>query len=191
MSNICVSSQEEKFIFVVDKYITHHRDSVNNNIFYRKLYVLFAGYHLKYFYSRAQYRNSCYHVDNIMQMFMGVVSTLKAPLLRQLANSDTLLHCLNSLVNYISGNLDEAEHIYADLLAQYEKKRIARSLAYTPPGSVVRKRLWGSGYVLDRGWQSDIKAVVSRKTLPGIKKAGATGLVSCLAGLFYCGLTYQ
>lgn len=68
-----------------------------------------------------------------MQMFMGVVSTLKAPLLRQLASSDTLLHCLNSLVNYISGNLDEAEHIYADLLAQYEKKRIARSLAYTPP----------------------------------------------------------
>jgi hypothetical protein len=28
--------------------------------------------------------------------------------------------------------LDEAEHIYADLLAQYEKKRIAGSLAYTP-----------------------------------------------------------
>ncbi|MCD2510709.1 hypothetical protein, partial [Enterobacter kobei] len=111
------------------------------NNFYRKLYVLFAGYHLKYFYSRAQYRNSCYHVDNIMQMFMGVVSTLKAPLLRQLANSDTLLHCLNSLVNYISGNLDEAEHIYADLLAQYEKKRIAGSLAYTPPVSVIRKRL--------------------------------------------------
>lgn len=50
MSNICVSSQEEKFIFVVDKYITHHRDSVNSNIFYRKLYVLFAGYHLKYFF---------------------------------------------------------------------------------------------------------------------------------------------
>ena len=141
MSNIFVSSQEEKFIFVVDKYITQHRDSVNNNAFYRNLYVLFAGYHLKYFYSRAQYRNSCYHVDNIMQMFMGVVSTLKAPLLRQLANSDTLLHCLNSLVNYISGNLDEAEHIYADLLAQYEKKRIAGSLAYTPPGSVIRKRL--------------------------------------------------
>ncbi|KEJ67333.1 hypothetical protein AC30_3110 [Escherichia coli 3-020-07_S3_C2] len=44
-------------------------------------------------------------------------------------------------MNYISGNLDEAEHIYADLLAQYEKKRIARSLAYTPPGTVVRKRL--------------------------------------------------
>ncbi|EAS1184834.1 hypothetical protein CFD74_21785, partial [Salmonella enterica] len=135
------SSQEEKFIFVVDKYITHHRNSVNNNNFYRKLYVLFAGYHLKYFYSRAKYRNSCYHVDNIMQMFMGVVSTLKTTLLRQLANSDTLLHCLNSLVNYISGNLDEAEHIYADLLAQYEKKRIARSLAYKPSGSVVRKRL--------------------------------------------------
>ncbi len=129
MSAINVLSQEEKFIHVVDKFITHNHNGVNNNVFYKKLYVLFAGYHLKYFYSRAQYRNSCYHVDNIMQMFMGVVSTLKTPLLRQLANSDTLLHCLNSLVNYISGNLDEAEHIYADLLAQYEKKRIARSLA--------------------------------------------------------------
>ena len=75
-----------------------------------------------------------------MQMFTGVVSTLNTTLLRKLANSDTLLHCLNSLVNYISGNLDEAEHIYADLLAQYEK-RITGSLAYTPPGLVVRKRL--------------------------------------------------
>lgn len=41
MSIICVSSQEEKFIFVVDKYITHHRDSVNNNIFYRKTLCAF------------------------------------------------------------------------------------------------------------------------------------------------------
>ncbi|MGJ7660700.1 hypothetical protein ACSF6B_00040 [Escherichia coli] len=89
MSNICASSQEEKFIFVVDKYITHHRDSVNNNIFYRKLYVLFAGYHLKYFYSQgAISRMRVITFDNIMQMFMGVVSTLKAHLcFRQLANS--------------------------------------------------------------------------------------------------------
>ncbi len=141
MNAVCVLSQEEKFIRVVDKYITHYHNSVNNNTFYKKLYVLFVGYHLKYFYSRAQYRNSCYHVDNIMQMFTGVVSTLNATLLRQLANSDTLLHCLNSLVNYISANMDEAEHIYADLLSQHEKKRIAGSLAYTPPGSVIRKRL--------------------------------------------------
>ena len=141
MSAINVLSQEEKFIHVVDKFITHNHSSVNNNAFYKKLYILFAGYHLKYFYSRAEYRNSCYHVDNIMQMFTGVVSTLNTTLLRKLANSNTLLHCLNSLVNYISGNLDEAEHIYADLLAQYEKKRIAGSLAYTPPGSVIRKRL--------------------------------------------------
>ncbi|AWV25814.1 hypothetical protein CD187_06015 [Citrobacter youngae] len=141
MSTIDFLSQEEKFIHVIDKYITHRYNSVKNNDFYRSFYVLFAGYHLKYFYSRAQYRNSCYHVDNIMQMFTGVVSTLNTTLLRQLTNSNTLLHCLNSLVNYISGNLDEAEHIYADLLAQYEKKRITGSLAYTPPGSVIRKRL--------------------------------------------------
>lgn len=76
MSAINVLSQEEKFIHVVDKFITHNHSSVNNNAFYKKLYILFAGYHLKYFYSRAEYRNSCYHVDNIMQMFTGVVSTL-------------------------------------------------------------------------------------------------------------------
>ena len=101
MSAIDVLSQEEKFIHVVDKFITHHHNSVNNNVFYKKLYVLFAGYHLKYFYSRAQYRNSCYHVDNIMQMFTGVVSTLNTTLLRKLANSNTMLHCQKSLVNYI------------------------------------------------------------------------------------------
>lgn len=80
-----------------------------------------------------------------MQMFMGVVSTLKAPLLRQLANSDTLLHCLNSLVNYISGNLDEAEHIYADLLAQYERNalHVLWLIHHRDPwsGKAVRQRI--------------------------------------------------
>lgn len=90
MSAINVLSQEEKFIHVVDKFITHNHNGVNNNVFYKKLYVLFAGYHLKYFYSRAQYRNSCYHVDNIMQMFMGVVSTLKTLCS---GNSQTVTHC--------------------------------------------------------------------------------------------------
>ncbi|MDY8707900.1 hypothetical protein UY900_22420 [Escherichia coli] len=31
MSAINVLSQEEKFIHVVDKFITHHHNSVNNN----------------------------------------------------------------------------------------------------------------------------------------------------------------
>ena len=59
---------------------------------------LFAGYHLKYFYSRAQYRNSCYHVDNIiMQMFTRVVSTLTQLCSGSLQTAIHLLHCLNSL----------------------------------------------------------------------------------------------
>lgn len=36
MSAIDVLSQEEKFIHVVDKFITHHHNSVNNNVFYKK-----------------------------------------------------------------------------------------------------------------------------------------------------------
>ncbi|HEC7691653.1 TPA: hypothetical protein R4A09_004204 [Salmonella enterica subsp. enterica serovar Kiambu] len=141
MRNNGTLTQEEKFIRVIDKYILRHREQANNNEFYRKFYMLFVGYHLKYFYARAQYSNSCFHVDNIMQMFIGVVSCLNGNLLRQLTSGGSLLQSLNSLVNFISKDPDEAERIYADLLAQYEKKRIARSLAYTPPGSVVRKRL--------------------------------------------------
>ena len=35
MSTINVLSQEEKFIHVVDKFITHNHSSVNNNAFYK------------------------------------------------------------------------------------------------------------------------------------------------------------
>lgn len=132
--------QEEKFLWVIDKYITRHCHSPKGNDFYRKLYVLFVGYHLKYFYAQAKYSNSCFHVDNIMQMFSGVASCLNGNLLSQFTNGNTLLQSLNSLVNYISQDVAGAERIYADLLAQYEKKRIAGSMTYTPrPGA--RKRL--------------------------------------------------
>ncbi|QMB05108.1 hypothetical protein HV011_05675 [Citrobacter freundii] len=132
--------QEEKFLWVIDKYITRHCHIPKDNDFYRKFYVLFVGYHLKYFYAQAKYSNSCFHVDNIMQMFSGVASCLNGNLLSQFTNGNTLLQSLNSLVNYISQDVAGAERIYADLLAQYEKKRIAGSMTYTPrPG--VRKRL--------------------------------------------------
>ncbi|ECG7864292.1 hypothetical protein FLY24_23535, partial [Salmonella enterica] len=121
-------------------YITRHCHSPKGNDFYRKFYVLFVGYHLKYFYAQAKYSNSCFHVDNIMQMFSGVASCLNGNLLSQFANGNTLLQSLNSLVNYISQDVARAERVYADLLAQYEKKRIAGSMTYTPrPGG--RKRL--------------------------------------------------
>lgn len=37
MSAIDVLSQEEKFVHVVDKYITHHHKSVNNDVFTKAL----------------------------------------------------------------------------------------------------------------------------------------------------------
>ncbi|HHP8505771.1 TPA: hypothetical protein ACSI6Y_005493, partial [Klebsiella pneumoniae] len=85
--------------------------------------------------------NSCFHVDNIMQMFTGVVSSLKANVLTKLNNSHTMLHCLNGLVDYISANLMEVEQLYADLLAQYERKSISHSLDFIPPPMGGRKRL--------------------------------------------------
>lgn len=141
MCNNITLSLEEKFIQLIDKYITQHRDDAINAVFYRKLYVLFVGYHLKYYYSRKQYCNSCFHVDNIMQMFTGVVSSLRANVLIKLNNSHTMLYCLNGLVDYISGNLREVEQLYADLLAQYERKSISHSLNYVPPPIGGRKRL--------------------------------------------------
>ena len=145
MCNNITLSQEEKFIKLIDKYITQHRDHTINAVFYRKLYVLFVGYHLKYYYSSKQYCNSCFHVDNIMQMFTGVVSSLKANVLTKLNNSHTMLHCLNGLVDYISANLMEVEQLYADLLAQYERKSISHSLDFIPPPVGGRKRLWEYG----------------------------------------------
>lgn len=65
-----------------------------------------------------------------MQMFTGVVSSLKANVLTKLNNSHTMLHCLNGLVDYISANLMEVEQLYADLLAQYERKSISHSLDF-------------------------------------------------------------
>lgn len=140
MKNDHAQDQEEKFLWVIDKYITRRCHSPIDNDFYRKFYALFVGYHLKYFYAQEKYCNSCFHVDNIMQMFSGVVSYLNGNLLSQFANGNTLLQSLNSLVNYISQDVARAERVYDDLLAQYEKKRIAGSMTYTPrPGG--RKRL--------------------------------------------------
>ncbi|MEB5890301.1 hypothetical protein [Enterobacter roggenkampii] len=141
MRNDGTLMQEEKFILMIDKYITQHRNTAKNDAFYRKFYMLFVGYHLKYFYARGQYSSSCFHVDNIMQMFIGVASYLNSSLLRQVGNSGSLLQYLNALVNYISQNAGEAERVYAELLAQYEKGRIARSVTYTPPRTGRRKRL--------------------------------------------------
>lgn len=140
MHNDGTLTQEEKFIQLVDKYITQHRDDEKDSDYYRRLYMLFVGYHLKYFYGREKYSSSCFHVDNIMQMFIGIVSHLNGRLIRQVVNGSTLLQSLNALLNYISQDVSGAESIYADLLAQYEKKRIAGSMIYTPR-SGVRKRL--------------------------------------------------
>ncbi len=64
MCNNITLSQEEKFIQLIDKYITQHRDDAINAVFYRKLYVLFVGYHLKYYYSLS---------NTVTRVFMSII----------------------------------------------------------------------------------------------------------------------
>ncbi|END4907034.1 hypothetical protein ABL623_004725, partial [Salmonella enterica subsp. enterica serovar Newport] len=45
MRNDGTLMQEEKFLLMIDKYITQHRDAARNDAFYRKFYMLFVGYH--------------------------------------------------------------------------------------------------------------------------------------------------
>ena len=98
---------EEQLIIIVDKYISkryHPRDKS----FSYQLYLIFVGYHLKYFYPERIYSKSNRNIDNIM----------------------AILRELNSLVNYIDNNQEKAEEIYATVRAQYEMKVIEKELIH-------------------------------------------------------------
>lgn len=90
---------EEQLIIIVDKYISkryHPRDKS----FSYQLYLIFVGYHLKYFYPERIYSKSNRNIDNIMAMFSSVYKSLTSNLLQRLNNKQGVLRELNSLVNY-------------------------------------------------------------------------------------------
>lgn len=132
-------SKEEKLITLIDKYIT---DTYNekDEIFTYKLYLIFVGYHLKYFYPNSQYCCSTKNIDNIMQMFCGVFKCLKGNLIKELPHKEVLFFQLNTLVDYIEGNQVRLEQVYVELKAQYEMKEINSrvTIACKP---IKRKRL--------------------------------------------------
>jgi hypothetical protein len=132
-------SKEEKLITLIDKYIT---DTYNekDEIYTYKLYLIFVGYHLKYFQSHAIYSDSVSNIDNIMQMFCSVFKCMKSNFISNLQNKELLFFQLTALVDYIEGNQVRLEQVYIELKAHYEMKEI-NSRVTTACKPIKRKRL--------------------------------------------------
>ncbi|HBB0200537.1 TPA: hypothetical protein J1580_004843, partial [Escherichia coli] len=106
--------------------------------FSHQLYLVFVGYHLKYFYPKQKYTRSNRNIDNIMTMFSTVYKCLTSTLLQRLNNKEAVIRELNSLVNYIDNNQEKAEEIYATVRAQYEMKVIEGELTHEVRVRAVR-----------------------------------------------------
>lgn len=128
---------EEQLIIIIDKYISK-RYQPGDKSFSCQLYLIFVGYHLKYFYPKNIYSRSNRNIDNIMAMFSSVYKSLTSNLLQRLNNKEGVLRELNSLVNFIDNNQEKAEQIYATVRAQYEMKVIEKELIHEVRMRTVR-----------------------------------------------------
>ncbi|QSB60285.1 hypothetical protein JW290_11455 [Klebsiella aerogenes] len=128
---------EEQLIIIIDKYISK-RYQPHDKSFSCQLYLIFVGYHLKYFYPKNIYSRSNRNIDNIMAMFSSVYKSLTSNLLQRLNNKEGVLRELNSLVNFIDNNQEKAEQIYATVRAQYEMKVIEKELIHEVRVRTVR-----------------------------------------------------
>jgi hypothetical protein len=81
---------EEQLIIIVDKYISKRYQPGDKSFSYQ-LYLIFVGYHLKYFYPKRIYSKSNRNIDNIMTMFSSVYKSLTSNLLQRLNNKEELL----------------------------------------------------------------------------------------------------
>ncbi|MFS8291561.1 hypothetical protein [Enterobacter hormaechei] len=122
-----VITLEEQLVVIVDKFISN-RYQPNDKSFSRQLYLVFVGYHLKYFYPKQMYTRSNHNIDNIMTMFISLYKCLTSNLLQRLSNKEAVLRELNLLVTYIDNNQDRAEEIYANFKAQYEMRIIEKEI---------------------------------------------------------------
>lgn len=132
-----VMTLEEQLVVIVDKYISK-RYQPHDKSFTYQLYLIFVGYHLKYFYPERIYSKSNRNIDNIMTMFSSVYKNLTSNLLQRLNNKERVIRELNSLVNYIDNNQEKAEEIYATVRAQYEMKVIEGELTHEVRVRAVR-----------------------------------------------------
>lgn len=131
------STLEEQLIIIVDKYISKKHQPGDKSFSYQ-IYLIFVGYHLKYFYPKNIYSRSNRNIDNIMAMFSSVYKSLTSNLLHRLNNKEGVLRELNSLVNFIDNNQEKAEQIYATVRAQHEMKVIEKELIHEVRVRTVR-----------------------------------------------------
>ncbi|HHC2593426.1 hypothetical protein [Klebsiella pneumoniae] len=124
-----VMTLEEQLVVIVDKYISKRYQPGDKSFSYQ-LYILFVGYHLKYFYPRQLYTRSNRNIDNVMTMFSSVYKCLTSNLLQRLNNKEAVIRELNYLVNYIDSNQEKAEEIYSIVRTQYEMKMIDKELTH-------------------------------------------------------------
>lgn len=136
-NNLPVETLEEQLIIIVDKYISKRYQPGDKSFSYQ-IYLIFVGYHLKYFYPKNIYSRSNRNIDNIMAMFSSVYKSLTSNLLQRLNNKEGVLRELNSLVNFIDNNQEKAEQIYATVRAQYEMKVIEKELIHEVRVRTVR-----------------------------------------------------
>ncbi|ELO1871156.1 hypothetical protein ABN095_14400 [Escherichia coli] len=127
--NFPVETLEEQLIIIVDKYISKRYQPGDKSFSYQ-LYLLFVGYHLKYFYPKKLYTRSNRNIDNIMTMFSSVYKCLTSTLLQRLNNKEAVIRELNSLVNYIDNDQERAEEIFIAIKTQYEIKVIEKELTH-------------------------------------------------------------
>ena len=120
---------EEQLIIIIDKYISK-RYQPNDKSFSYQLYLLFVGYHLKYFYPRQLYIRSNRNIHNIMTMFSSLYKCLTRTSLQRLNKKEAVIRELNSLVNYIDNNQEKAEEIYTIFKAQYEMRDIEKEITH-------------------------------------------------------------
>ncbi|EDW1128806.1 TPA: hypothetical protein G8O32_003118 [Salmonella enterica] len=128
-NNFPVVTLEEQLIVIVDKYISKQYQPHDKSFSYH-LYLVFVGYHLKYFYPKQLYTRSNRNIDNIMTMFSSVYKCLTSNLLQRLNNKEAVLRELNALVNYIDSNQERAEEIFMAIKTQYEIKAIEKELTH-------------------------------------------------------------
>lgn len=124
-----VMTLEEQLVVIIDKFISK-RYQPHDKSFSCQLYLIFVGYHLKYFYPKKIYSKSNRNIDNIMAMFSSVYKSLTSTLLQRLNNKEAVIRELNYLVNYIDSNQEKAEEIYSIVRTQYEMKMIDKELIH-------------------------------------------------------------
>ncbi|WP_445611759.1 hypothetical protein ACUN4K_02535 [Hafnia alvei] len=106
--------REEQLIMLIDKYINATYEP-EDEIYTYKLYLIFVGYHLKYFQPHAIYSDSVSNIDNVMQMFCSVFKCMKSNFIKKLQNKEVIFVQLNALVDYIEGNQIRLEQVYVEL----------------------------------------------------------------------------